>query len=121
MLFSVPTDQKGSALRHRHLSRPEEGIIVSRPAVLVVVPEELLRSLRRARAPGRVEEVRGGRAAQPRLIELFKQRIDPARPVVASIAHAKAPVWADRLRLPVAESVPGREWMRAEVGAGGGE
>ncbi|HJX27630.1 MAG TPA: DegV family protein [Thermoanaerobaculia bacterium] len=89
---------------------------MSRPAVLVVVPEELLRSLRRARATGRVEKVRGGRAAQPRLIELFKQRIDPARPVVASIAHAKAPVWADRLRLLLAQSFQVSESIMAEMG-----
>jgi DegV family protein with EDD domain len=63
-----------------------------------------------------IEKVRGGRAAQPRLIELFKQRIDPARPVVASIAHAKAPVWADRLRLLLSQSFQISELIMAEMG-----
>lgn len=63
-----------------------------------------------------IEKVRGGRAAQPRLIELFKQRIDPGRPVVASIAHAKAPVWADRLRLLLSQSFQVSELIMAEMG-----
>jgi DegV family protein with EDD domain len=63
-----------------------------------------------------IEKVRGGRAAQPRLVELFKQRIDPALPVVASIAHAKAPVWADRLRLLLSQSFQISELIMAEMG-----
>lgn len=63
-----------------------------------------------------IEKVRGGRAAQPRLVELFRQRIDPARPVVASIAHAKAPVWADRLRLLLSQSFQISELIMAEMG-----
>lgn len=63
-----------------------------------------------------VDKVRGGRAAQPRLVELFKGRIDPSRPVVVSIAHAKAPVWADRLRGLLARTFRLSELIVAEMG-----
>ena len=63
-----------------------------------------------------VDKVRGGRAAHPRLIELFRDRIDPKRPVVASVAHAKAPVWADRLKGLVEKSLQVNEIFIAEMG-----
>ncbi|HYO13482.1 MAG TPA: DegV family protein [Thermoanaerobaculia bacterium] len=63
-----------------------------------------------------VDKVRGGRAAHPRLIELFKQRVDPERPVVVGVAHAKAPVWADRLRGLIAKSFKVNEIFVAEMG-----
>lgn len=63
-----------------------------------------------------VDKVRGGRAAQPRLVELLAAKLDPARPVVAGIAHAKAPVWADRLRQLVEARFTVRELVVAELG-----
>jgi DegV family protein with EDD domain len=63
-----------------------------------------------------VDKVRGGRAAQPRQIELFRERGDPTRPVVMSVAHAKAPVWADRLRLLLQKSFDVAELIVAEMG-----
>lgn len=63
-----------------------------------------------------VDKVRGGRAAHPRLIELFRDRVDPERPVVVSIAHAKAPVWADRLRELAEKSFSVNEVFLAEMG-----
>ena len=63
-----------------------------------------------------VDRVRGGRAAHPRLLELFKQRVDPGRPVVVGIAHAKAPVWADRLRDLIEKSFQVSEIFIAEMG-----
>jgi len=63
-----------------------------------------------------VDKVRGGRAAHPKLVELFRQRIDPARPVIATVAHAKAPVWADRLRGLLEKSFQVEEILMAEVG-----
>jgi DegV family protein with EDD domain len=63
-----------------------------------------------------VDKVRGGRAAHPRLVELFRERVDPARPVVVSVAHAKAPVWADRLRGLVEKSFQVHEVLVAEMG-----
>jgi DegV family protein with EDD domain len=63
-----------------------------------------------------VDRVRGGRAAQPRLIELFRERLDPARPVIATVAHAKAPVWGDRLRRLIEQSFQVREILSGEMG-----
>jgi DegV family protein with EDD domain len=63
-----------------------------------------------------VDKVRGGRAAQPRLVELLKERVDPSRPVIASIAHAQAPVWADRLRGLLARTFRFSELIVAEMG-----
>ncbi len=63
-----------------------------------------------------VDRVRGGRAAHPRLIELFRERIDPQRPVVVTVAHAKAPVWADRLRGLIEKSFQVKELLLAEMG-----
>ncbi|HVT59154.1 MAG TPA: DegV family protein [Thermoanaerobaculia bacterium] len=63
-----------------------------------------------------VDRVRGGRAAHPRLIELFRERIDPARPVAAGIGHAKAPVWADRLRALLEQNFRISELLVTEIG-----
>jgi DegV family protein with EDD domain len=63
-----------------------------------------------------VDRVRGGRAAQPRLAELFAQLVDPKRPVVVAIGHAKAPVWADRLRALLQERFRVAEMMVTEIG-----
>jgi DegV family protein with EDD domain len=64
----------------------------------------------------KVDQVHGGRAAQPRLIELFRARIDPQRPVIVSVAHAKAPVWADRLRGLIQKNFDVAELIVAEMG-----
>ena len=63
-----------------------------------------------------VDKVRGGRAAQPRLVELLAKRVDPSRPVIVSIAHARAPVWADRLRGLLAKTFRFSELIVAEMG-----
>ncbi|MCP4655906.1 MAG: DegV family protein [bacterium] len=63
-----------------------------------------------------IDRVRGGRAAHPRIIELLGERLDPGRPVVAAVAHAKAPVWADRLRRLVADEFEVREFLIGEIG-----
>jgi DegV family protein with EDD domain len=63
-----------------------------------------------------VDKVRGGRAAQPRLIELFRERVDPKRLVVVTVAHAKAPVWADRLRGLIEKAFQVQEILIAEMG-----
>jgi DegV family protein with EDD domain len=63
-----------------------------------------------------VDRVRGGRAAHPRLIELFARRVDPQRPVVAAIGHSKAPIWADRLRALLEERFITAELMVTEIG-----
>ena len=63
-----------------------------------------------------VDRVRGGRAAHPRLIELFRERVDPQRPVVVTVAHAKAPVWSDRLRGLIEKTFQVKEILIAEMG-----
>ncbi|HEX4966572.1 MAG TPA: DegV family protein [Thermoanaerobaculia bacterium] len=63
-----------------------------------------------------VDRVRGGRAAHPKLVELFRERVDPKRPVVVTVAHAKAPVWADRLRGLMEKSLTLQEVLIAEMG-----
>jgi len=63
-----------------------------------------------------VDRVRGGRAAHPRILELLAERADPERPIVAAVAHANAPVWADRLRGLVEERFPVAEMIVAEIG-----
>jgi DegV family protein with EDD domain len=63
-----------------------------------------------------VDRVRGGRAAHPRLAELFAQRVDPQRPVVAAVGHSKAPIWADRLRALLEERFVAAELMVTEIG-----
>ena len=63
-----------------------------------------------------VDKVRGGRAAHPRMIELFKKTIDPERPAIAAVAHAKAPVWADRLKGLLEKELSLAEVHLAEMG-----
>ena len=65
---------------------------------------------------GAVDKVRGGRNVHARVVELFKQRVDAERPVVAGIVHAKAPVWADRLRTLIEESFTVSEVVASEMG-----
>lgn len=63
-----------------------------------------------------VDRVRGGRAAHPRILELLGERLDPDRPVLAGVAHAKAPVWADRLGELLCKRFAVRELLRTEIG-----
>ncbi|MCB1054985.1 MAG: DegV family EDD domain-containing protein [Acidobacteria bacterium] len=63
-----------------------------------------------------VDKVRGGRNAHKRILDLASGRIDPQRPILAAIAHAKAPVWADRLRQLVLERFSVRELLITEMG-----
>jgi hypothetical protein len=62
-----------------------------------------------------VDRVRGGRLAPPRLLELFRERVAQDRPVIARVAHAKAPVWADRLRDLLAGAFDVRELLVTEI------
>lgn len=63
-----------------------------------------------------VDKVRGGRAAHPRMLQLFRERLEEGRPVVAAVAHAKAPVWADRLRGLLEAELSVREMLVGEMG-----
>ena len=63
-----------------------------------------------------VHRVRGGRAAHPRILEILRDRIDPARPVVVDWSHGNAAAWADRLEKLVRDAFPVAELIAAEVG-----
>lgn len=63
-----------------------------------------------------VDKVRGGKAAHPRLVELFKERVDATRPVIIGIGHADAPAWAERLRTLLTESFTVIETIETEIG-----
>jgi DegV family protein with EDD domain len=63
-----------------------------------------------------VDRVRGGRAAHPRMIELFKKQLQSDRPLVGAVAHAKAPVWADRLKSLIEKEFRVAELHVAEMG-----
>jgi DegV family protein with EDD domain len=63
-----------------------------------------------------VDQVRGGRNVQPRLLELLHQRVDRKRPVLAGICHANAPAWADNLERLLREQLQIAELIQAEVG-----
>ncbi len=63
-----------------------------------------------------VDRVRGGRAVQPRILEILKKRIDPKKPVIAGVCHGNAPVWADRLEKLLRETLTVTEVIQAEVG-----
>jgi len=63
-----------------------------------------------------VDRVRGGKAAHPRLVELFKERVDAEQPVVVALAHANAPVWGERLKSLLEQSFKIHELISSEIG-----
>lgn len=63
-----------------------------------------------------IDKVRGGKAAHPKVVELLKQRVDPAKPVVAGIGHASAPIWSERLRELLKENFTITEFVLNEIG-----
>ncbi|HQP92814.1 MAG TPA: DegV family protein, partial [Thermoanaerobaculia bacterium] len=52
----------------------------------------------------------------PRMLELFAERLDRQRPVFGAIAHANAPVGAERLRTLLARTFDMRELILMEIG-----
>jgi DegV family protein with EDD domain len=63
-----------------------------------------------------VDRVRGGKAAHPRVVELFKERVDASRPVMVAVAHAAAPIWADRMRTLLQQHFIVSEMLGSEIG-----
>jgi len=63
-----------------------------------------------------LDKVRGGREAHPKLVELFKARVDPSKPVVVVVTHAQAPVWADRLKNLLQQNFQIQELLEFEIG-----
>jgi fatty acid kinase fatty acid binding subunit len=63
-----------------------------------------------------LDRVRGGRNVQPKLVELFKERVDASQPVFVAVGHATAPKWAGRLRSAIGESFQVVEMFEGEIG-----
>jgi len=63
-----------------------------------------------------VDKARGGRKAQPKLIEIAKKRMNSDQPVFATIGHASAPKWAGRLAELVRKEFQVIEFFEGEIG-----
>ena len=63
-----------------------------------------------------IDQVRGGRQAHARIVKLFKGRVKADRPIIAAVAHARAPVWADRLRSQLDETYDVAEMIVTDIG-----
>jgi DegV family protein with EDD domain len=63
-----------------------------------------------------VDKVRGGRRAQPRLMEILRERVDTSRPVFVATAHASAPKWGERLKDVLADTFDIVELLEGEIG-----
>jgi DegV family protein with EDD domain len=63
-----------------------------------------------------VDKVRGGRKAQPRMIEILEERVSINRPVFAAVAHASAPKWGNRLKELLIGSFDIVELLEGEIG-----
>jgi DegV family protein with EDD domain len=63
-----------------------------------------------------VDKVRGGRKAQPRLMEILESRVNLGRPVFAAVAHASAPKWGQRLKDLLMETFDIVEMLEGEIG-----
>jgi DegV family protein with EDD domain len=63
-----------------------------------------------------VDKVRGGRRAQPRLIEILTERVDRSRPVFVALAHASAPKWGERLKSLLLETFDIAEMHEGSIG-----
>lgn len=63
-----------------------------------------------------VDRARGGRRVQPRIVQLLGDRVDPKRGLVVCVAHAAAPVWADRLGKLLRQSFKILELIRTDIG-----
>jgi fatty acid-binding protein DegV len=67
-----------------------------------------------------VDRIRIGNAAHVRVIELPKQEVDAARPVMVGIGHGAAPVSAVRLRNLLQDTFNVREVIECEIGPAAG-
>lgn len=63
-----------------------------------------------------VDRARGGRQAQERIVERLQERLEPGRPIIAVVAHARTPKWADRLRALIEGAFEVREMIATDIG-----
>ena len=63
-----------------------------------------------------VDKVRGGKKAQPKLMEILSTRVDTNRPVFVAMAHASAPKWGERLKELLNDTFDIIEMLEGEIG-----
>ncbi len=63
-----------------------------------------------------VDKARGGRRAQPKLIELLKEKVSTDTPVFGVVGHASAPKWGARMTELVRETFTIEELFEGEIG-----
>jgi fatty acid kinase fatty acid binding subunit len=63
-----------------------------------------------------VDKVRGGKKAQPKLMEILSTRVDTSRPVFVAVAHASAPKWGERLKDLLTDTFDIVEMLEGEIG-----
>lgn len=63
-----------------------------------------------------LDKARGGRRAQPKLIELLKERVSTETPVFGVVGHASAPKWGARLRDLLEKEFTIHELHQGEIG-----
>jgi len=63
-----------------------------------------------------VDKVRGGKKAQPKLMEILSTRVDTSRPVFVAMAHASAPRWGERLKELLKDTFDIVEMLEGEIG-----
>lgn len=63
-----------------------------------------------------IDKARGGRRVHPRIVQLVAERIDPKKPIVMGVAHAQAPVWADRLAKLMSRHFKVTETILSDIG-----
>ncbi|MEM1205440.1 MAG: DegV family protein [Acidobacteriota bacterium] len=63
-----------------------------------------------------LDRVRGGRAVQPKMIEILRNRVEDDRPLWGFVTHSSAPVWAEALRRRLRAGFPIAELGMTEIG-----
>ncbi len=63
-----------------------------------------------------VDKARGGSRAQPKLVELLKEKVSTDVPVFGVVAHASAPKWGARLTELVRDTFTIEELFEGEIG-----
>jgi DegV family protein with EDD domain len=67
-----------------------------------------------------LDRAHGGRELEARVVQMLRERIDPARPVMVAIAHGGAPERGGRIRAEVERSFKVAEVLLTEIGPGVG-
>jgi DegV family protein with EDD domain len=67
-----------------------------------------------------LDKARGGRDIEAKVSALIRERVDAERPVFVAIGHAIAPVWVERLRTQLTQSLKVVEILETEIGPGVG-